>query len=70
MVDNAVNAIIKWQAAFAMFSLNSLLSPIYIATMADSEDLAIDKLPYNWVLMFVLIGPRLLRPQSWRPLGT
>ncbi|KAK2516501.1 Akap7 [Columba guinea] len=36
--------------------------------MADSGNLAIDKLPYNSILTFVLIGPRLPRPQSCRPL--
>lgn len=64
MVNNGANAIVKWQAALAMFSLNSLEGPICITTAADSGNPVVDKLPYNWVLTFVLIVPGLLRPHS------
>jgi len=70
VADSGVNAIVTWQAAPAMFSLNSLWGPIYVTAMADLGNLPIDKLPYNWILTFVLIGPRLLRTQSCTPLGT
>lgn len=45
-----------------MFSLSILYDPIYITTTSDPGNLVVDKLSYNCVFRFVLMG--LLRPHS------